>query len=150
MSNYTYSTDELRTRATAEIDHIIELQLLKTALNQMDDRSFKDEEINGIITFFNDLQNLQMLAKGENRMKGFIVGQYIKHYEESTHQERKDKVKYNKKVIAEEVIDGFINRMRNRWTSSIRKQFIEKFTHRGNFGKFIMLVEEVLNYGFWK
>ncbi len=150
MTNYNFtSTDELRTRAKVEIDHVIELQILKTVLNNMDNQSFTDDQLNQIITFFNDQGNIQLLAKGENRIKGYIIGMYLTRYIENTQQDPNSPISYNHIVISKEDVDRHTARVRLQWQQTLRDKFIHKFQHTGSFATFIEKIGMVFSYEFW-
>lgn len=60
-----------------EMDHVVELQLVKAALNQVADRTYNKDSLAEIVDFFNGDRNLRELPGHQNRLKGEAVTRLI-------------------------------------------------------------------------
>jgi len=58
-------------------DHVIELQLIKEALNNVSGE-YKKEDLNKLLKFFNTGVNHQCLSRDENNRKAAAIGRYIR------------------------------------------------------------------------
>ena len=78
---YTVATlleDAGRSRSQWVGDHIVELQLVVAALNQLSDRAYWSEGWQRrLVDFFNGDSNLQPLTRNENEKKKTAVGKII-------------------------------------------------------------------------
>lgn len=72
-----YVAKNLRKRATNHVDHVVELQIVAAALNNVQP-SYIDETISYIVSFFNELHNLQLLPADKNQEKGAAIKRYLK------------------------------------------------------------------------
>ena len=63
-----------------DVDHVVELQIVKKALNDLVDRNFRyrNDDIKELIHFFNAAPNLQYLDVDVNEKKGEAVGKYLR------------------------------------------------------------------------
>jgi len=78
---YTVATlleDAGRRRSQREGDHVVELQLVVAALNQLPDRTYRSEDWQRrLVDFFDGMANLQLLPNNENEKKGRAVQKFI-------------------------------------------------------------------------
>jgi len=122
---YRYTVDTLlkkagRRRSQWAADHVVELQLVVAALNQLPDRTYWSEDWRGrLVDFFNDESNMQLLPRNENEKKGTAVKKFIKR--EPLNEEQ----------------HVWIQRIRDKW-GNIKQEL------RG-FDKFINSLDDILD-----
>ena len=68
---------EKRPTKSQEMDHILELQIVKRGLNS-DEFQYNEERLKKLINFFNECPNIQVLSKTKNQKKKTAAGLFLK------------------------------------------------------------------------
>jgi hypothetical protein len=100
-----------------EMDHVVELQLVKEALNRY--KPYTSDKLGKLVDFFNESWNLQEVSEDENRSKGQAVSRLLS----------------GKSIQRSDV----------KWIKSVRDQWILHRENLSNFLNFKKAMNEILN-----